>query len=72
MSKTEADPDYAAAIEAMKSQLLIVLVRRLKGKVTIPVKEIDDTGRFVMMMRMDAATGSFHFEVIEKGQGGTA
>lgn len=68
----QADPDYFRAIESMKSQLLIVLIRRLGGKITLPVQEIDNTETFVLMMRADEATKAFHFEVVEKGQGDSA
>lgn len=62
------DLSYAhqQAIEAMKSQLLIVLINRLGGVADIPVAEIDGTGKFVLAMQMDQATRSFHFEVQTK------
>lgn len=58
--------DHQQAIEAMKSQLLIVLFNRLGGKVEIPVSEIDGTGKFNLAMKLDAASRTFHFEVQEK------
>jgi hypothetical protein len=69
---------HAAAIDAMKLQLLIVLVNRLGGKVEIPVQEIDATGQYLLGMHLvtreitgdkttDARlTGVFHFEVRKK------
>ena len=69
---------HAAAINAMKLQLLIVLVNRLGGKVSVPVQEVDATGQFLLGMHMtvteitgdkptDAAmTGVLHFEVRKK------
>lgn len=69
---------HAAALDAMKLQLLIVLVNRLGGKIDIPVQEIDDTGKYLlgMHMTMTEVTGDkvtdakisavFHFEVRKK------
>ena len=57
---------HAAAIEVMKGQLLIVLVKRLGGKVTIPVTEIDGTGLDMLAMRLDPDTRAFVFEVRKK------
>lgn len=58
--------EHQQAIEAMKSQLLIVLINRLGGSVDIPVAEVDGTGKFVLAMKMDQASRSFHFEVQAK------
>lgn len=58
--------EHQQAIEAMKSQLLIVLINRLGGKVDIPVSEIDGTGAFNLAMQMDPVTRGFHFEVQRK------
>jgi hypothetical protein len=58
--------DHQQAIEAMKSQLLIVLVNRLGGNVDIPAAEVDATGAFVMSMKMDAANRVFTFVVQRK------
>lgn len=57
---------HMLALEAMKSQLLIVLVNRLGGTVEVPAAEIDGTGRFNMMMSVDPATRSFTFQVVAK------
>lgn len=57
---------HADAIEAMKSQLIIVLINRLGGKAEIPVHEIDDTGRYLLAMRLDPETRRFEFEVRRK------
>lgn len=61
-----ANPVLAAAIEAMKSQLLIVLVGRLGGRVDIPAIEIDGTGGTVMTMDLDPLTKVFTFELRSK------
>lgn len=58
--------EHQQAIEAMKSQLLIVLVKRLGGTVSIPVSEIDDTGKNNLTLRVDLATRTYHFEVVDK------
>ena len=59
-------PEHTAAIEAMKDQLIIVLINRLGGKVSIPVQEIDGTGQFLLSMRLDIGKHKFHFEVGKK------
>ena len=59
-------PEHQQAIEAMKDQLLIVLINRLGGTADIPVNEIDDTGRFGLAMKLDPEARIFHFEVATK------
>lgn len=54
----------AELIDNMKDQLLIVLIQRLGGKVSIPCGEIDDTGGLVLMMGIDGR--SFDFEIVRK------
>jgi hypothetical protein len=61
-----ADEHNADAVHAMLPQLLIVLINRLGGKVKIPVKEVDDTGRYLLAMRVDPVTRRFEFEVKRK------
>ena len=53
-------------VEAMKSQLLIVLINRLGGALTIPVDEVDGTGAFNLAMSVDPDARTFTFEVQEK------
>lgn len=62
------DLSYAhqQAIEAMKSQLLIVLINRLGGAADIPISEVDGTGKFNLAFSLDPDTKTFHFEVQEK------
>lgn len=60
LAKNEAlqaavDPTARALIEAMKGQLLIVLVNRLGGKVRVPVAEIDATGDAVLSVRVEGS-----------------
>jgi len=61
----EFSEEAAVMIEAMKSQLLIVLLNRLGGSITIPVNEIDDTDKLVMSMRINPEQ-EFEFEVLDK------
>lgn len=64
-SVNEFSQEHADAIEAMKSQLLIVLLKRLGGSASIPLKEVDDTGQDLFLMRLDE-NRVFHFEVRKK------
>lgn len=57
-------PEYAAALDNMKDQLLLVLIARLGGKVDIPVSEVDGTGDRVLLMSVKGRT--FHFELRKK------
>jgi hypothetical protein len=59
-------PEHAAAIEAMKSQLLIVFVKRLGGTIDIPVSEVDDTAGDLLAFAVDLDKKIFHFEVVKK------
>lgn len=65
-SISELSYEHQQVIEAMKSQLLIVLINRLGGTVDLPVAEVDGTGKFNLAMRVDPATRMFHFQVLEK------
>jgi hypothetical protein len=60
--------DHQQAIMAMLPQLLIVLVNRLGSDITVPVAEIDGTGKFNLAMAVDPETRSFHFVVRKKGE----
>jgi len=57
-------PEHAALIDDLKDQLLIVFLKRLGGKVSIPVAEIDHTGQDVAAFKV--VGGVFHFEVQRK------
>lgn len=50
----------------MLPQLLILLVNRLGGRITIPVDEIDGTGKFLLAMRFNADKREFYFEAVKK------
>jgi hypothetical protein len=56
-------------VEMMKGQLLIVLVERLGGDVTIPVAEIDNTGQKMMTMELidqESSKPKFRFKIAKK------
>jgi hypothetical protein len=60
---------YAVAadlLEAMKGQLLITLINRLGGRVTIPINEVDATGGFMLHMEVDQTARTFTFTVEKK------
>jgi hypothetical protein len=57
------DPVAAKAMEDMRDQLLIVFLKRLGGKASIPVDEFDATGGQALRISIDAATRVFHFDV---------
>ena len=58
-------PEHAALLDDLKDQLLIVLIKRLGGKITLPIAEVDDTGQDMLSMSVDPETG-FYFEVVKK------
>lgn len=58
------NPEHVAAVENLKEQLLIVFLKRLGGKVTVPVAEVDDTGRDNLALRFDQETKVFEFEIL--------
>jgi hypothetical protein len=49
----ELAPEHAALLDDLKDQLLIVFLRRLGRKASIPVAEIDDTGQELLAFRVD-------------------
>lgn len=65
MADDQLSPEHAIAIDAFKSQLLIVFLKRLGGRADIPVAEIDDTGQD--MLYLSVVDGVFHFELKKKG-----
>lgn len=64
MARTDA-PEHAAVLDNFKDQLLIVFLKRLGGKVSIPVAEVDDTGQDMLAFRIDE-NKVFHFEASKK------
>lgn len=61
-----AAPEHAAAIEEMLPQLLIVFLKRLGGKLDVPVSEIDNTGQDLFAFSINPETRIFHFEIRRK------
>ena len=69
---------HHAVINALKQQLLIVLINRLGGSVDIPVSEVDNTGGWLLGMWLEQPEitgdkpadtkigGVFHFETRKK------
>jgi hypothetical protein len=57
-------PEHAALLDDLKDQLLIVFLKRLGGKATISVAEVDNTGGdlFAFSIR----DGKFNFEIQRK------
>jgi len=69
MNLNELSGPHQAVVEAMKDQLLIVFLRRLGGRISIPVAEVDDTSGVNLTFRIDADK-VFHFEVTNKRKPG--
>jgi len=59
-------PEHAQAIDNMKDQLLIVLFKRLGGKVKLPIDEVDDTGGYMLLFSVDQKKRTLNFEVTKK------
>jgi hypothetical protein len=57
-------PLHAAVMDDFKDQLLIAFLRRLGNAVSIPVKEVDETGQYDLAFSV--RDGIFHFELKEK------
>ncbi len=55
---------HADVLDDFKEQLLIVFLKRLGGKVSIPVAEVDDTAQDNLAFRI--VDGVFHFETRKK------
>ena len=60
------NPVHAQAIDDMKDQLLIVLVKKLGGQIMIPATEIDAAGEYNFSMMLDPETRIFTFSVGKK------
>jgi len=59
------NPLHAALMDDLKDQLLIVFLKRLGGKISIPVTEIDSTGMDLLAFRVDEHK-IFHFQLLRK------
>jgi hypothetical protein len=75
----EGAPIHAAVLEELKEQLLIAMVVKAGGKLDLTVKEVDETGQYLLgfsleipdrptgELKLDARiVGVFHFEAIKK------
>lgn len=60
----EDNPLHAEVMDNLKDQLLIVFLKRLGGKVIIPVTEIDDTGNDMLALSLKDKT--FTFQIVRK------
>jgi len=49
-----------------RQQLMLVMLDRLGGEVTIPVAEVDATGRFTMSMDVNQLAGTFTLKLGKK------
>jgi len=57
-------PHHAEVLDNFKDQLLIVLMKRLGNKVSIPVAEVDDTGSDLLAFSVN--DGVFEFTLSKK------
>ena len=57
--------EHEEMIELIKSQLLIIFLKRLGGDLIIPVSEIDDTGGDLFSFKIDKDK-NFHFKITKK------
>ena len=63
----EASPEFKQALEDLRDQALIVLVKRyVTERTTIPVAEMDDTSNDLLKIEMDPTTRAFTFKVTRK------
>ena len=63
LARAEA-PKHAQMLENFRDQLLIALLNRAGPVVSIPISEVDATGKFVVLMSV--SDGNFIFEVRTK------
>ena len=57
-------PEHVALLENLRDQLLIVFLKRLGGRASIPVAEIDDTDNDLFVFSI--VNGKFYFEIQQK------
>jgi hypothetical protein len=57
-------PEHCALLDDFKDQLMIAFVKRLGRNVSIPVKEVDETGRYTLSFNIE--NGAFNFQLREK------
>lgn len=61
--------DLRAGLRQMLPQLLIALVQRAGGEISVPVTDIDATGDVNLLMDHDAVNNAFRFRVVAKDGG---
>lgn len=67
MARTAGAGIHADVLENFKEQLLVVFLKRLKGKgdsLVFPVTEVDNTGGDLLSFKVE--NGTFHFELSKK------
>lgn len=57
-------PLHAQIMDDFKDQIILALIRRAGGKVSIPVSEVDSTGGLVLFLSLDG--GTFNLELRAK------
>lgn len=63
-SAKEAEEVYARSLVDLKDSVTIVLLNRLGGTISIPMCEIDETGKY--LVELSIIDEIFHFQVREK------
>ncbi|MEM9058970.1 MAG: hypothetical protein AAGD13_00785 [Pseudomonadota bacterium] len=66
IARAAGNREHADAIEAMLQQLLIALVKRAGGSLTVSVAEIDDTAGDMLALQLSEDRTSFRFMVKAK------
>lgn len=60
----DSAPAHAKMLDDLKDQLLIVFLKRLGGKVSIPVTEVDNTDQDLLLFNVENKI--FNFEIRKK------
>lgn len=60
----DQSPLHAQVLDDLKDQLLIAFVRRLGNQVSIPISEVDETGKFCLTFGIK--DDNLNFQLIEK------
>ena len=62
----EFSKEHTDLLDDLKDQLLIVFLKRLGGRVEIPIAEVDDTTQDMLVFRLLLGHKSFLFEIKKK------
>lgn len=57
------DEEDAKMMENFRDQLLVALVKMYGPIVTVPVREVDDTGGYILLVRADQERREFYLEL---------